>query len=127
VAKTKKKTEPILWLKVGHMRYAIYVNDRMIADAGAKMGGELWGATLPHEAKIILQEGMSPQQFADTLLHEALHGVFNVSGLQYDLAQGHPLDEEAIIRRLVPALLETLRDNPKFTEIIATPLEEWYE
>ena len=48
-------------------------------------------------------------QLADTLLHEALHCMWN----QTSLPAGLSAEEEAVVLALSPLLLGVLRDNPE--------------
>lgn len=51
----------------------------------------------------------------DTLLHEALHALFNLTGLDEKLSDE---DAEDIILRLSPAILTLMRENPQFVSYL---------
>lgn len=58
---------------------------------------------------------------AETLLHEAFHGIFATSGIS---ARFTFEEEEELIGALSPWVLLTLLDNPEFTQFILKDLNE---
>lgn len=54
----------------------------------------------------------------EVLLHETLHAVFAVTGLEHDHDE---MAEEKLIRRLCPTLLELLRRNPGLVAWLVAP------
>ena len=60
----------------------------------------------PDRAELIIKE---------TLLHEIIHGVCAVGGLDHELGADQ---EEKIVRRLAPILLDVLRRNPGMVEYL---------
>ena len=62
--------------------------------------------------QITIQEGLSPLDEANTLLHEILHGVSYINSLTQS---GQPLDtdnkEEVVINTLTNGLAQVFRDN----------------
>lgn len=59
---------------------------------------------------ISIEPNQSPDQKRDSLLHESLHGITDLIGLAADMSDA---EEEQLVRRLSPAILAFLRDNPK--------------
>lgn len=51
--------------------------------------------------------GRSQQQ--DSLLHEVLHALTDLTGVAYEIGGA---EDEKLVRRLAPALLDVLRRNP---------------
>lgn len=60
-------------------------------------------------ATILVKEGLPPQMTAMVLLHEVLHAVHEVTGLEY-VAGG----EEPLVNALGYGLAQVWRDNPDF-------------
>ena len=62
--------------------------------------------------QITIQQGLSPLDEANTLLHEILHGVAYINSLTQT---GQPLDsenkEEVVINTITNGLAQVLRDN----------------
>lgn len=51
----------------------------------------------------------------DTLMHEAMHAIFNMTGLDSIFSD---VDAEDYVSRLTPAILTLLRDNPGLVEYL---------
>ena len=68
-----------------------------------------------NRARITLCPGQSPTILRDTLLHEVLHGVLDVTGIAHELGDEK---EERYVRRLTPALLDLLRRNPRLVALL---------
>lgn len=66
-------------------------------------------------------EDLSPHQAAETLFHEAIHGVMYLFNLGEYLEDHH---DEAFVRALAPALMHTLRDNPQLVATIMSDLSQ---
>lgn len=62
-------------------------------------------------------EDLSPAQAAETLFHEALHGLFYLHGFEHYMADSHD-QNETFIRVLAPALMAMLRDNPLLVAVL---------
>lgn len=64
---------------------------------------------------IVIQEGLTPDRFENTLVHEVMHACFDASGLGTALAgvlkRGAKIDdvEEQIVRGLTSTLIGSLR------------------
>lgn len=90
-------------VKIGAHRFAI--NDKLNED------GPL-GRTKHTEQVIEIRPAQGASSLRDTLLHEVLHAVCDVAGLEY-LMGIETSDEERLIRLLTPWVLGVIRDNPK--------------
>lgn len=90
-----------------------------------KVGDEAMGYTNAVMQEIVARgvPACGPDQERDTLMHEALHALFALTGL--DLEQDDA-KTESIISRLSPALLDMLRSNPTFTDHLLGPRERGY-
>lgn len=67
-----------------------------------------------HEAEVILLDpGMSCNMEKETVLHEALHGVWNAALGTVTFSEK---DQEKAVRSLAPWLIMFLRDNPELIE-----------
>jgi hypothetical protein len=98
-------------VQVGPFIYSVKVDRQVMAivDGSGQWGGdslEIWMSDAPH-----------PVRVKETLLHESLHALWHLVGLN----EPYPQEEkdspgEDIINRLAPALLSLLRDNPELVE-----------
>lgn len=69
----------------------------------------LIGQSNPEQQTITLRPSIAPMCLRDTLLHEVLHAICDMTGIAKDLGAE---EEEKAVNRLGPALLDTLRRNP---------------
>lgn len=93
------RQKPPSKVQVGAIRYTI-INEPLEGDAGE---------TREYFQRIAISTGMGPDAERDTMLHEVLHAIWRQTPFrQHD-------EEERIIQALAPALLDTLRRNPKLT------------
>lgn len=65
-----------------------------------------WGEFDNQTGEIGILEDQHPELKQDTVLHEAFHAAFFVSGW-------HPPQEERIVRTLSPLILGMIKDNPE--------------
>ena len=72
----------------------------------------------PVALRILVTEQQAPGQQRDTLLHEVLHALTEMTGLHNEWSEEK---EEAVVRRLTPALLDVLRRNPDLVEFLVAP------
>lgn len=93
-------------VKIGPAVYALRENPSL-ADQG------LLGVTkhIPQVIEIRPDQGVTSKR--DTVFHESIHAVCEVSGMAHLIGVDDE-GEERIIRLLTPWLLGLLRDNPRF-------------
>jgi hypothetical protein len=87
-------------VQVGAMSFRIVFDDAL-ADAG-----DCWGRIDYPRQIIFLDSRTQPDHLAITVLHEVLHAVHRIAGVQSDAK------EEAIVTQYAPLLLDVLRRNP---------------
>lgn len=94
-------------VQIGPFTYDISTDP---ADLDAISDEPVYAAINPSSLLIALEATQDIGQLRDSLLHEILHGVTFVAGLDQDIA---PEMLEEIIYRVSPVLLDTLRRNPE--------------
>lgn len=106
-------------LEIGPHRYEV-IADRAALDAICRaQRTDLLGHTDSRLNTIAVAPDQAGAQLRDTLLHEALHAIFDYIGLSHDWG---PALEEHVICRLSPAVLELMRRNPVLVNyLIADP------
>lgn len=102
-------------IRVGYLNYAVETYHPISATAHAKHGEHS-----PLEQKIRLHEDQTPQQMANTIIHEVLHAIFYQSGIR-NVAPEH-IGEELIVDSLSNGLCQVFQDNPKLLEYIMLQL-----
>lgn len=66
-------------------------------------------------ARIRIMRNLAPSMERETVMHEVLHAVFAMNGLQQEWGEEK---EEAVVRRLSPVLLAAMRDNPRLVAFL---------
>lgn len=66
-----------------------------------------WGIFDPHDISITMQKGLSFSRERSTFLHENLHLIFGVGGMD------EVTSEEQLVTRMTPILLSWMRENPR--------------
>jgi hypothetical protein len=79
------------------------------------------GACVYTHQTIFLNHNQHPERAGDTLLHEVLHAIWDLSGFD----QVAELNEENIVRSMATWLSLTLKENPKLVDFIINPNENW--
>lgn len=64
--------------------------------------------------EIEIMEGLPPVEERDTVLHEILHGVWALMGIDY------PKIEETIVNRLATGLTQVFQDNPELMKYLSS-------
>ena len=95
-------------LRVGHADYAVMAMDPDTHDDFGTNAGECCNATMV----ILVDPTLPPSEQGRTLLHEALHAVWDVYGLPATVTQ------EGACSRLEGPLLCLIRDNPHMVAAI---------
>ena len=88
---------------VGPYRYRIVVDD-------ARIPPDLYGQCDKGKHVVALHPDQSAVRLRSTLMHELLHALCDLTGVDDDKA------EERIVTVLAPALLALLRENPRLLE-----------
>jgi hypothetical protein len=96
-------------IDIGPFRYTITIDELTRQRAQETDGCKVLGQTDHDKLEMILDASQPIGLLRETLLHETLHLVTEISGVRYD--QGGD-KEERLIRRLSPILLEVMRRNP---------------
>lgn len=102
-------------LLVGARRYTVICSQAGIDSESVERGEELHGVTNTSTMRVTLNPKNSADRQRDTLLHEALHTVLDLVGLNQDLGAEM---EERVVNRLAPALLDLLRRNPRLVDYL---------
>ena len=79
------------------------------------------GACVYNHQTIFLSSNQHAERAGDTLLHEVLHAIWDVTG--FDVMPD--LHEESIVRGMATMLSAVLRDNPQFAKFILEPNTHW--
>lgn len=104
-------------MTVGIHDYEIVIDKDALISAGHKVDYKdaLCGLTTSTGCRILVDHEMSHSQIQETILHEALHAMYDLSGATFDLEDN---TEERLVRALAPVLLRFLRDNPKLLQAL---------
>lgn len=100
-------------VKVGPWTYEIHwLSDKKWIKDGHNRN---WGGESGHiENKIYMRVGQAAEgTLQETLLHEIIHCVFTVVGLNHYMKPKGGSQDEYIIHSMTPTLLSTLQDNPE--------------
>jgi hypothetical protein len=100
-------------LVVGPHVYSVSFDAEATARTCREQSTDLLGHTNHRNLRIMIDPDQAPSQQRDTMLHEALHAVFEVAAVQFSSEK-----EESCIRSLTPALLDLLRRNPKLVRFL---------
>jgi len=65
-----------------------------------------------YDLTIKVRGDMHMQHFAERMLHETLHGIWDAAHL------GETEDEETVVTRLSKGLFQVLRDNPQLVTLV---------
>jgi Zn-dependent peptidase ImmA (M78 family) len=95
--------KPPASVMVGPYRYKVVVDD-------ARIPPDLYGLCDKGKHTISLHPDQSAVRLRSTLVHELLHALCDLTGVDDDKA------EERIVTVLAPALLEVLRKNPRLVD-----------
>lgn len=105
-------------IRVGPYVYKVTC-DRTTMNARCRNEGtDLMGSSEHRTLTIDIDPDQAAGQQRDTVLHEVLHTISEMTGLA--LVWGK--DDEDFVRRISPALLDVLRRNPKLVEFLVADL-----
>jgi hypothetical protein len=98
-------------IRVGYRDYDLVVVSPLNAEAEGAFGRHSSTA-----CRIEVRTDTKPAETADTLIHETLHAVWNVAGLQAKDS------EERIVTSLAHQLTQVIRDNPELVAYLTAAL-----
>jgi hypothetical protein len=96
-------------IHLGAITYNVTDAKTAIDAACREEGADLYGWTDHVRLQVALDPLNAPARQRETLLHEALHCVTEKAGIPDELG---PKEEERLVRRLAPLLLDLIRTNP---------------
>jgi hypothetical protein len=102
-------------VRVGPATYSISRTEGDFLAACHQAQTNLLGWTNHTANRIVLRPDQGASSFRDTLLHECLHAVTDTIGLHDEIGAD---EDEKLVRRLTPAVLDFIRDNPKLIEYL---------
>lgn len=97
-------------IHVGPLSYEVTQDRTAWLEAAVREGSEVYGTTDHAKCLIVVDPKQVLGQRRDTLLHETLHCLTEITGLASELG---PDNDERLVRRLTPMLLDVLRNNPR--------------
>jgi hypothetical protein len=103
------------FVQVGPFRYSIIIDQAAIDRASVESKVTLNGHTDHSEQRMTIAPDLADDRLVEVLVHEVLHAITNLVGLDNDLDDGH---EEAVVARLAPAVVDLLRRNPDLVAAI---------
>lgn len=110
------------YLVVGPYIYEVTEDkERYVAEAHRLQETGLFGSANYLTQVITINPDQAPDAKAETLLHEALHVISDMVGIRPDLGVDQ---EENIIRRLAPPLLQFLRQNHNLVDYLQHTRQE---
>ena len=93
-------------VKIGNFYFEVQVIDKDHADAAGFLG-----STCPSEQRVLVGAGQTPQNLADTFIHEVMHGMCWVREIG-DRSE-HKCEEEDYVTHLAHAFCQFWQDNPE--------------
>ena len=102
-----------VWTVSMHAGLVIHPDKHHMEDEGY----EVLGLTDSDQRAIVINSEQAKESMQETFLHECLHAMVASVALNRDLLADDE-DEERMVKRLAPALLLFLRDNPGAVEFL---------
>lgn len=103
-------------VQVGPFVYTVSSDQAEMAAAVREDRKEMFGRTDHAALRILLEPTQTEPRMRDTLLHEVLHTLTTLTGLDMELGQ----DEEGMVNRMAPALLDVMRRNPQLVAYLTS-------
>lgn len=97
-------------IKIGPRTYDI----KYVEDLRSEDDKQIHGQCHPDELTISLHTGQKKNTEQDSVMHEVLHGIFNLIHLHM------PDLEENIVCRMSPVLLGVIKENPKLVRYLVS-------
>lgn len=117
--------QPPTQIKVGPREYSVRWDDETYRRVSLDEGRELEGNSNHPREEMMLRPGRGANWTADTLLHETLHAVLNLHGVNLDNVKEVADLEEYLVSVTSPLLLMVLRDNPDLLAFLLEPEAPW--
>ena len=107
----KKKLGKIV---LGNLSYGVWIGDNVQNEPLIPEDGMVICGSTNHTAQQIwILSSLEKENFYDTLTHESMHMLFNVSGISNLIT--HSENEETLIRIMVPYLIQLI---PQLNKIL---------
>ena len=106
-------------VKIGPHTYRVKIDGAAVDRLAKEHGRPLDAYTDFQDHTIVMQRKQSDRR--RTLLHETLHALLDLSGIDLRLGSKKPPDDEEIIQSLDGMLLAVLRDNPTLLAFLTEP------
>lgn len=94
-------------LKIGPITFAVSEVKDLVAG-----GKTVWGNAGMGNSTIEVEESLAPGPKRTTLLHEVVHVALDHAGYR------KVAKDEGLVNALAHSLLQVLRDNPEFVEVL---------
>lgn len=101
--------KPPKFLQIGARRYTVRVDRAELNALAVELRTGLYGVTDNEKMRITLAPSNSAVRQVETFMHEWLHTLCDLTGLNKDV--GDEL-EEKFVTALAPALVDAMRRNP---------------
>lgn len=104
-------------VRIAGQRIRVTLHDELhvLKADGTPVEGAIGCCDLVHD-EIGLANYLGPERERETLLHECLHGLLGKMG--YTLERSDD-EEEALVKRLSPLLLDFIRSNPRLVAYLS--------
>lgn len=107
---------PPKYVHIGPFRYQILVDQSKCDRASVEQGQNQLGECDAETGTILISPKLGPVQKAETVLHEILHALTDMTGVAAQLTSD---TEEIVVRSLSPALLDLIKRNPSLVRFLA--------
>lgn len=111
MTKTSSSGQPLLpaSIVIAAVEYTVTADQALIDAASVEAEASLRGETDHERQTIVVAPDLAPGRLAETLLHEVIHCITECAGINAELGA---VEEEKIVRRVAPLLLDVIRRNP---------------
>ena len=101
-------------IEVGPLTFTVVNDKKLLQEYHLKNGIEVFGYLDEEKNKVVVDSKYPYDTQQEVTLHEVIHAVIDFIFFEFASQE----DEERFVRSFSPALLDTLRRNPKFTQYI---------
>lgn len=103
-------------VQIGPSRFDILIDEAEINKVACEAGGDgREGSYDGQRQKILIRPGLGEDRTAETLTHEVLHALMEMTGIANDVESNL---EESMVTRLAPVVLDLLRRNPALVHFL---------